>query len=399
MFTKIKDITLQSKFKIGLTIVQLISFIIILLLSSVVISQITPQASGSLLVWIGVILFIALTMVEIIVIIALDKLVFDPLAEILRVTSQIANGDLSNQIEVERDDQFGILAQNINTMLSGFQGMITSVTQTGERSETVSNELNNSSQRTASALEEISASIQNLLDVVERVDDNSQSMAQNAEEVKNLAQDGLEQMKDTQTKMNQIAKTSEDSIEIIYELQDASEEIDKIINVISDIAEQTNLLALNASIEAARASGSKDGSGTGRGKAGHGFAVVAEEIKELSERTQNSIDNIKKIIDKLTVRTENAVETIQENKIHIDAGVKVANQTESYFQEIVRRIEEVNNEVQQVAEHSQELVAGSQEISEATAEQNEAMDKITDSSQKLNNMAEQLNTLVSQFQS
>jgi methyl-accepting chemotaxis protein len=365
---------------------------------STVIAKIVPQASNTILLWLAGVLFAAMAMVQFILIRVLDKLIFKPLEDIMLTTKQIASGDLSEQVETDMQGQLGDLAQNINTMLAGFQGMLMSVTQTGERSANVSNELNDSSQRTASALEEVSASIQTLLGTVEEVEDNSQVMAENTEEVNVLAQDGLGQMKNTQTKMNQILNTSEDSIEIIYELKKASEEIDDIIKVISDIAEQTNLLALNASIEAARASSATEGSGTRRGEAGQGFAVVADEIRDLSEKTQSSIENIRSIIEKLTSQTDNAVATIQENNNQIDLGVQEANKTEEFFEKIVVRIEEVNNQVQQVAEHSQELLAGSQEISTATEEQSAAMDEITNSSGKLNNMAEELNILVKQFQ-
>jgi methyl-accepting chemotaxis protein len=148
-------------------------------------------------------------------------------------------------------------------------------------------------------------------------------------------------------------------------------------------------LALNASIEAARA-----GAGSGGGQ---GFAVVAEEIRELAEKSQNSVDNIQGIINSLSRKTDQAVDIIEENNTEIERGAETLADTAGVFENIVERVEQVTDKVQKVAQFSDQLLAESKQISQETEDQSAAIEEIAGASQELTAMAGQLEELVAEF--
>ncbi|MCK8823461.1 methyl-accepting chemotaxis protein [Fuchsiella alkaliacetigena] len=305
-------------------------------------------------------------------------------------------GDLDDKIEeckkcktfqIASEDEVKKTVEGFNNMVTSLRNLVTGINEAVEQVNEAGLQLADSSESTASAVEEISASSHEFSETVEDVSASAVEMAENSDEVDKLAQNGLGQMETTQEEMNKILGSSQESRGIISELNEASAEIANIVEVISEIAEQTNLLALNAAIEAARA-----------GESGRGFAVVAEEVRELAEETQDSAGNIQQIIKGLTVKTQKAVEIIEENNNQIEVGAEALDETGQLFRNIAEKIKKVDQLVQEIANTNQTLLAGSEEISSATESQSAAMDQIVGSSQELKAMADELRDLVARFE-
>jgi len=278
------------------------------------------------------------------------------------------------------------IAEAFNNMMVRLRDMTVNVKKSAGEVSSTSQELSASSEQVTASVEEVAASAQQFASNIDQLSEHAQMMSKNADEVNALAQDGLEQMGSTQQEMEDILSSSEQSQATISELNKASEEIGDIVEVISDIADQTNLLALNAAIEAARA-----------GEQGKGFAVVAEEVRELAASTQDSVNNIRNIIDGLVVKTGEAVEIIEQNNSQIKTGAETLDETGEAFKDIAIRIGEVVTQIQEVASTGEQLAVGSKEISSATEEQSASMEQISSSAQQLAGMAEELNSLVDQF--
>ncbi|AGB41506.1 methyl-accepting chemotaxis protein [Halobacteroides halobius DSM 5150] len=344
-----------------------------------------------IIMWVVIILGVGIVIIQFILSKFLDRILFNPLDNIIAKTREMANGNFAVQVNLNRADEIGDLETAVNNMASGLKGMLQSINQAAERASSTSQQLSASSQQSTASLEEVSASIEDFTNKVENVNDNAQNTAEVTVAVDDLAQSGLEQMETTEERMKQIVTTAQESTEVIEKLKESSAQIEKIIKVISEVAEQTNLLALNASIEAARVGSTQSG-------AGQGFAVVAEEIRELAEETQDSVGNIKGIINQLGSKTDQAVEIIAETNSQIQSGAQDVQETGQFFAQIADKIELANNQVQEVADYSDQLLAGSQEISSATEEQVAAMQQISSSSQDLSNMAQELNMLVNHFE-
>ncbi|GAB6098559.1 hypothetical protein JCM16358_04380 [Halanaerocella petrolearia] len=343
-----------------------------------------------------IISIIIATTLGIIVTFFISKIVKRSLNHVVEISDQIASGNLQvEKIDYNGQDEIGKLATSINTMVENLNNIIEDVINGTTDTSATARQLFAISQQSTASIEEVATSVQEFTVSTDQLSEAAQDMSLVTEEVNDLAQKGLEEMEDTKVEMNNIIDSSQDSIEIIDELSQSTQAIEDMVNDISDIAEQTNLLALNATIEAARVSST--GNKNSRGEQGHGFAVVAEEVRNLAEETQESVTNIKAMIDELVVKTEQAVDSIKDNNSQIEVGSNKLNQTEGVFNNIVDKIEIVVEGIQEVVSSSEEIAAGSEEISATTDEQSLAMQELSDSAQNLANIAQELNQSVEEF--
>jgi len=208
----------------------------------------------------------------------------------------------------------------------------------------------------ALVVEEMVASVQN-------VSNNANSASEAATEADRAAKDGREIVEKTVASINGLAEEVERAGEVIRKLESDTENVGTILDVIKGIAEQTNLLALNAAIEAARA-----------GEQGRGFAVVADEVRTLASRTQDSTQEIQKVIEELQTAARSAVEVMGQSKVRAQTSVDQAAQTGESLAAITERVEaitEMNIEIAAAAEEQEraahsikENVMGIKETSE-----------------------------------
>lgn len=265
-----------------------------------------------------------------------------PLNEAVAAAQKIANGDLSCAISVEREDEIGTLQKALQNMQDSLRQMIGSITSNAIRISELSSSLSSTSNAVAnqshqqsdeatsaaSAVEELTASIGN-------VSGNARASYVLAQEAGNLAQRGGGIVDQASAEMRNIAESVNQSSERIIKLGEHSAKISAIAGVIREIADQTNLLALNAAIEAARA-----------GEQGRGFAVVADEVRKLAERTASSTEEITAMIAAIQTETSNAVKTMHEGQERVESGVAMAEEAGRAMKEIsggsARVVEAVN---------------------------------------------------------
>lgn len=309
-----------------------------------------------------------------------------PIVAFKNKTKIIAQGDLTQTIDIEDKDEISQLAESFNTMIEGLRHLIERIGDASSRTYAMSQEISASTEEISASIEEVSASTEEFAASTAQLSQNTNEIALATSEVEKLSSQGMEQMKRSQGDMQAILKSSMDTKAAIGRLNTASENIKSIVEVISDIADQTNLLALNAAIEAARV-----------GEHGRGFAVVADEVRKLAEGTQKSVGDIKELIEQLISEMHISVATIEENNRLINKGAQALDGTASAFADITKLIQEVTYRIEVIATASLQLSSGSQEIAAASNEESASMEQITTSIEELARLSQDLNDLVSQF--
>ncbi len=323
-----------------------------------------------------------------------------PITGLVSLMGDIAQGDLTRKIDVTSEDEIGELSENANKMVNDMNNALSQVLATTKMVTTSANELSKDSAQivegaknqsdkstnVATAMEEMSAT------VVE-IAKNSGEAANASKEARDMAVKGGDVVKKTLDGMGRIASSVERSANTIKVLEKSSAQIGEIVKVIDDIADQTNLLALNAAIEAARA-----------GEQGRGFAVVADEVRKLAEKTSKATKEIADMIKAIQVDTKNAVSAMDEGTKEGKAGVSLANEAGAALDKIVETVKKVSDMIAQIATAAEEQSATTEEItrnigsiaeiSKDTMTKAEASSSVTEEMKKL---AEQLESLVNRF--
>ena len=290
---------------------------------------------------------------------ALYRSINSPINELNVIAEGFGNGNFSILANESRKDEFGILASHFNKATAGLGSIILNVKKVAFTLASNSEELSSSAARiadnageqslkttqAATAMEELSTSF---VDVAR----NTANAAGSAGEAAELAVKGGEVVTEAMSGINKISESVNESANIIEALGKRSEEIGEIVKVINDIADQTNLLALNAAIEAARA-----------GEQGRGFAVVADEVRKLAERTTRATDEIGGMIKGIQDDTNMAVESMQTGTIEVKDGVNLVNHAGDSLKHIVASIQNVTDMVHQIATAAEEQSSTGEEIS------------------------------------
>ncbi|MGC8971157.1 MAG: methyl-accepting chemotaxis protein, partial [bacterium] len=187
--------------------------------------------------------------------------------------------------------------------------------------------------------------------------------------------------------MHYIAQAAGHTMSMITELSRAFGEIDNIVKMISNIAEQTNLLALNAAIEAARA-----------GEHGRGFAVVADEVRQLAYQTQDFLEKIKITIDELSKKMTDTVNTISSSNQQVERGEEILQEITNTFKVIVDNIQDIAHRIELTAESSREITRGSKEIASASEQQMNVNMQLSDMAESLADIATKLKDRLAETQ-
>ena len=285
----------------------------------------------------------------------LIRVLMQPLHQMGRAMRDIADGDgdLTKRLAITSQDEFGALAQSFNHFVERIHGSIREVASTaGQLGEVAlrvvraSNSSMTNSDQQANRTESVAAAINQLGAAAQEIAQNAARTSQHSADASELAGDGQKVVQQTITAMNELSSKISESCANIESLNGKTVNIGQILEVITSISQQTNLLALNAAIEAARA-----------GEAGRGFAVVADEVRNLAHRTQDSAQQVRTMIEELQVGAREAVVTMTESQRQSESSVTVANQAGERLSSVTRRIDEINGMNQSVAAATEEQTA------------------------------------------
>lgn len=291
------------------------------------------------------------------------------------VLEAMYNNDLSHQLDIHRNDDVGKLVSVLNTTILGLRRMIAQIGNTSgrvassfEQIAISSGEIADRSVQQARQTDEVASAIEEMTSTINETAQNINKTTQLANDTIKIAKSGQETVIGTVEGMRRIAEIVTETTEMIDKLGTSSAQIGEIVQVIEEIADQTNLLALNAAIEAARA-----------GEAGRGFAVVADEVRKLAERTQKATKEISKTIRQIQQDTSTAVEAAQTGAEQVKSGIDLAENAGRALETIVSSIRNVGDMVYQVAAAAEEQSVTAEHIGKNI----EAISQVTNSNLKI----------------
>ncbi len=332
----------------------------------------------------------------------ISRSVLKPLREMINRLHDIAQGegDLTQRVDEDRQDEMGEMGRWFNAFVVRIQDVIKQVSGTTHQVASAATEIAASAEEMAAGLKnqedqsvQMTTALQQTTQSVMEVARKSAETAAAAKDSGRDATEGGNVVSETVVQMKGISEQVQQSAKSIDSLGKKSEQIGQIIGVINDIAEQTNLLALNAAIEAARA-----------GEHGRGFAVVADEVRKLAERTTKATEEVASSIREVQAQTSGAVENIRQGAANVSKGVELANDAGGKLERIVSGSRNVESMVQSIAAAAEEQSAAIEQISRSvqqinavTRESNQAAGQSAEAAVQLSRQAEDLKRLVDQF--
>lgn len=346
--------------------------------------------------------FVALILIAFIGYVFMSHIVISPLTELALKLQNIASreGNLDSRLDASGKNEFAWIAGSFNKFVKKIALTVDNINSTSEQLVNASKNLSEITKaaeagierqlaettQVATAMEEMTATVQEVARSAFRASDAATTADTEALNSKNIINDAV-------LGINLLASEVENAAQVIKELESDSNSIGEVLSTIQGIAEQTNLLALNAAIEAARA-----------GEQGRGFAVVADEVRTLASRTQNSTLEIQKTIERLQSRAEQAVKAMQQSKTQAGSSVQQAASSGTAIANISAKIDTISDMNHQIANAAEEQTAVAEEINRNISNINQishatsrGVIQSTTACQELLQLADQLRACIAEF--
>ncbi|MCL4322073.1 MAG: methyl-accepting chemotaxis protein [Deltaproteobacteria bacterium] len=321
------------------------------------------------------------------------KALIDELEIAIKKIEEVAHGDLRTKIKVSVNpkNEIGRLIGHVNTLIESLSANVKSMNNAVDSISSQGEELNYSSKELKSNMENmkhnsssIVESIKQITMAILEVAKNSSSGAQEAERTQKATEEGYNAVQGVIKEINSIEKAVDKAAAVMEELGVSSQKIGEIIAVIDEIADQTNLLALNAAIEAARA-----------GEQGRGFAVVADEVRKLAERTTKATKEITTMIISIQEDTVKAIESMNNGKEEVKNGVEVAKKAGERIEAIRELTNKLKDMITQIATAAEEQSTATEEISASSDSILRAQESTSASTEQIQTSALELSKLAS----
>ncbi|CAI8709370.1 Methyl-accepting chemotaxis protein McpS [Pseudomonas sp. IT-347P] len=339
-------------------------------------------------------------LVGVIAAVIITRQITRPLQETLAVVERIASGDLTQNVTVTRRDELGVLQQGIARMgvtlrdlISGIRDGVTQIASAAEELSAVTEQTSAGVNSQKVETDQVATAMHEMTATVQEVARNAEEASQAAAAADGEAREGDKVVNEAIAQIERLASEVVRSTEAMSVLQQESDKIGSVMDVIKAVAEQTNLLALNAAIEAARA-----------GEAGRGFAVVADEVRGLAQRTQKSTEEIEGLVAGLQNGTQQVSAVMNNSRALTDSSVALTRKAGASLENITRTVSNIQSMNQQIAAAAEQQSAVAEEISRSiinvrdVSEQTAAAsDETAASSVELARLGGQLQQMVSHF--
>jgi len=324
----------------------------------------------------------------------------ESIEKILTEMNKFAEGDLTIQLNVEKDDEIGKLYTGFNSAVTNIREMIISTAEAIQATASASHQISSSAEEMAAGSQEQSAqttevasAIEEMTKTIFEVTKSANTTAENAKAANQQAAFGVENMPEVKMGMERIISSAQHTGKIINSLAQKSDQIGEITQVIDDIADQTNLLALNAAIEAARA-----------GEQGRGFAVVADEVRKLAERTTKATKEIAETIRSIQKESKEADISMGEAGKAVKIGQDLNSKVEEILLKISNSTNLVSSEIEQIGSANEDQSSAAEQISKSiesisivTNESASGIQQIAKASEDLSMLTNNLQNLISKF--
>lgn len=375
-----------------------------------------------------IIMLVGMSILGIVIVVQLWFMVIKPLRVLSEKLQLMAQGDLTQTLQIRNNDEFGKMSTHFNQMTHKLREMFGLVADLSMSVGATSEELTANAEQTGKAAEQIAVSIGRVAEGaqlqndysgesslamsdlsvgVQRIADSSSAVSASADEVTDQTQRGSAQLQMAVSQMTELKQSVDETSLAIERLGERSVQISGIIGLISSISKQTNLLALNAAIEASRV-----------GEHGRGFAVVASEIRMLADQTKQAAEQVTELVEHVVQDTNQASQAMAVGNEQVRIGVQSVSDSDLLFTSILAEMTQVTDQIQEVSAAAQQMTAGTEQISasvkvlaelasEASAdsqsvaaaseEQLASMEEISASTESLSSMVQDLLDKLSYF--